>query len=311
MINYATITDFIVVRLVRYRWFLAALMSIVTVVHETIQHKPHILGDLTPHFVGDVTLYGIFLPIATVIVLALVAEARSSLMSTQISALESERRNMARELHDSVGQYLGLLHLKLDLIACGEVQDEGMRRDLEQARGIADEAYTEVRRVLSSLQPDLSANLATNMHQYVEMHKRWTDLDIHVTTEGASRWVPPAAQQGILYIVREALSNIEKHAHAHQADIHLRWSADNLTVQVTDDGCGFEPGAAPHSGHFGLAFMQERAAEIDGQLFTRSHPGAGTQLTLRLPLAPSHSRAAWLRDGRHGQARALGSSADG
>jgi two-component system nitrate/nitrite sensor histidine kinase NarX len=92
------------------------------------------------------------------------------------------------------------------------------------------------------------------------------------------------AQLAIIYIFREALINVEKHAQAHKVRIRVVWSGETLSVQLADDGRGFVPERVASDRHFGLKIMHERAEEINARLSLTSRPGAGTQVKLCVPL---------------------------
>ena len=85
---------------------------------------------------------------------------------------------------------------------------------------------------------------------------------------------------------------MEKHADAGQVNINLTWEEDVLTVSLSDDGVGFDPEGVRSGPHFGLAIMQERAQEINGQFTLTSCPDMGTELVLRLPVLPASQPAA-------------------
>jgi signal transduction histidine kinase len=107
---------------------------------------------------------------------------------------------------------------------------------------------------------------------------------VQLSSEGQPQPLSPIVQQQLLYLVQEALVNVERHADAGQVDIKLAWGGDSLTVSLSDDGKGFDPEGVRSDRHYGLAIMHERAREMNGQLTLNSCPDRGTDLVLRLPL---------------------------
>jgi PAS domain S-box-containing protein len=199
---------------------------------------------------------------------------------------ERERIRIAHDLHDSLGHSLGYLHLKLDEMASARAFSENaeVRRELGQMRDVTNQAYEVVRGMLAASLPQTSIDLATALLVQARSVGQRAGFEVQLGTEGEPRSLSPIVQQQLLYLFQEALVNVERHACARQVDINLAWGEDTLTISFSDDGQGLDPEKVRADGHFGLAIMQERAQEINGQLSLTSVPNAGTQLVLRLPL---------------------------
>jgi len=199
---------------------------------------------------------------------------------------ERERARIARNLHDSLGHSLGYLHLKLDELAGSRALSENLevRQELAQMRDVTNEAYEVVRGMLAASLPNTSTELATALLVKARSIGHRGDFKVQLASEGQPRPLCPVVQQQLLYLFQEALVNVEKHADAKSVDINLVWGEDTLTVNLSDDGKGFDPERIKSEGHFGLAIMQERAREINGQLTLTSGPDSGTLVVLRLPL---------------------------
>jgi len=199
---------------------------------------------------------------------------------------EQERARIARNLHDSLGHSLGYLHLKLDELAGARALSDNLeaRRALVHMRDVANEAYELVRGMLAALLPSNATDLATALLIQARSVGERGNFKVQVTSEGQPCPLSPIVQQQLLYLLEEALVNVEKHADAQLVDIDLVWGQDALTISLSDDGVGFDPQGISSEGHFGLAIMHERAREINGRLTLASCPTAGTQLVLRLPL---------------------------
>jgi PAS domain S-box-containing protein len=206
---------------------------------------------------------------------------------------EMERTRIARDLHDSLGHSLGYLHLKLDQLATSDALNDvgGLACELAQMRDVTNGAYELVRGMLAALLPSGSTDLTTALLAQARTIAERGSFEVHMTTDGRSHPLAPTVQQQLLHLFEEALINVERHANARQVHIELRWETDALTIVMADDGCGFDVDALPISGHYGLRIMQARAQEMNGELDIASLPASGTQVTLRLPLAPNLRRA--------------------
>lgn len=202
------------------------------------------------------------------------------------AALEKERARIARDLHDSLGQSLGYLRLKLDGFTSpvSKPVPEFMRKDLVQMRDVTNEAYELVRSMIATALPVNSASLATVLLAQAQSTGNRSRFKVALASNGQPQPLSPIVQQQFLYLFTEALNNVAKHAGAKQVDILLDWSPDYLTMRLTDDGCGFDISAPQSRNHFGLTIMQDRAAEINSILSIKSGPGHGTELTLQVPL---------------------------
>jgi signal transduction histidine kinase len=114
-------------------------------------------------------------------------------------------------------------------------------------------------------------------------------LQVSTQPEGEVRRLAADLELTAYRIAQEGLSNVVRHAHAQAACLTICFAPHGLTLQVRDDGCGFEPPANPadlaHQGHFGLMGIHERALLLGGWMEVRSKPGAGTTLEVFLPLA--------------------------
>lgn len=205
------------------------------------------------------------------------------------AALEKERARIARDLHDSLGQSLGYLRLKLDGFTspAGRPVPEYMRKDLIQMRDATNEAYELVRSMIATALPANSTNLATVLLAQARTVGNRSRFKVALASYGQPQPLTPVVQQQFLYVFTEALNNVAQHAGAQNVSIQLNWEPNRLTMTLTDDGCGFDPYSPPQHGHFGLTIMYERTADIGGNLSIKSERNQGTELTLRLPLLPA------------------------
>ena len=204
------------------------------------------------------------------------------------AVLERERSRIARDLHDSLGQNLAYLCLKLDNLVTADniAGSETNGQELVQMRDVANESYELVRHMIAAARSTNSGDLAGVVLAQAKLVGHRAHFEVILTTEGRSRSLSPIVQQQLLYIIQEALSNVEQHARARRVDIKLAWAKAMLSISIADDGRGFDTNMPRPDGHYGLTIMQERAEEIQGLLTISSEPNTGTQLTLQLPVAP-------------------------
>jgi signal transduction histidine kinase len=199
---------------------------------------------------------------------------------------EELRRIISHDLHDTIGQNLCYLRLKLDLFSQPDRQGELVliKPELENMRDLANESYELVRGLLVAINPEPSVRLGNLLEYHARLVSERTGLDINVLNQGQPSDLHPETIHQIYFIFREALNNIEKHAHAQRVDVHIIWSEAALQIKIVDDGKGFDPSALPGLGHYGLTTMRERARSLGGRLELSSSIKEGTQVSLWFPL---------------------------
>jgi signal transduction histidine kinase len=126
-----------------------------------------------------------------------------------------------------------------------------------------------------------SEGLVGALEQRLETVERRAGVQARVSVQGEIE-IPADIEEELYRIAQEALNNALKHARASQIELTIRGDEGTVTLQVVDDGRGFDPAQAGDSGGLGLVSMRERAARIDAQLEVRSAPGEGTTVTVRL-----------------------------
>ena len=204
----------------------------------------------------------------------------------QAEAAENERRRIAQNLHDTLGQNISYLRLKLDQLS-GEdplAEISLIKQDLERMREIADDAYQQVRGTLADLGLSTISDLASALSQMGQTVGKRANLQFEMESNGSERAIPASTRRQIILIFREAMNNVEKHALASLFRMCMVWGTNDLTISMSDNGKGFDPYQTTPLGHYGLIIMQERAAEISGRLNWRSSGENGTTTTLWVPL---------------------------
>lgn len=206
-----------------------------------------------------------------------------------VEVQEEERRAIARELHDRVGQTLAALNINLIIInsqLTNEVaQQIGTR--LNDSMKLVAETIALVRDVMTDLRPavlddyGLEAALEAHLAQFISRY------DINAKLEKPEQPIPrigPSIEMTFLRIAQEALINIARHAQATQVDLSLRQEEDALTMTVHDNGTGIVSWQrANRPGSHGLTIMRERAEAFGGTLRVKTAPGEGTSIEVRIP----------------------------
>jgi signal transduction histidine kinase len=216
-----------------------------------------------------------------------ITNARLYERSRELSIL-SERNRLALELHDVVSQKLFSLNLAAE--AAATLLDRGpdeARPQLERVRELAREALAELRSLIFGLRPaELERDgLEGVLRKEATMLQRVHGVKVRIEAEGEPPAVEPACAGEILRIVEEALHNAVRHAAANTVTVHLGGSDHALSVEVTDDGIGFDPTDPElRSHHLGLTSMEERARELGGTLTLSARPGSGTVVSLEVPV---------------------------
>ena len=197
---------------------------------------------------------------------------------------EAERRHLARELHDEIGQLLTGLRLTLDL---PEPPSPALTERLEQARGLVEELLDRVRALSLDLRPSIldDLGLLPALLGHVERYTSQTKVQVRLEHHGLDRRFDPETETAAYRIVQEALTNVARHSGVDEVTVRLWATHDVLGVQVEDHGKGFDPDTVlGNGGSGGLAGLQERAVLLNGHLTVETRPGTGVRLTAEMPL---------------------------
>jgi len=200
-----------------------------------------------------------------------------------VRAQENERRNLARELHDEVGQSLSAILMETENAEAAETPEE-IRGHLSSIRSMAEKTVNEVRDLALLLRPSMLDDFglvpALNW-QAREMSKR-TGLNVVVSADDGADDLPEEHKTCIYRLVQEALNNAARHANARTVEVAVRREKQGVRFSVQDDGAGFDTRFVRG---LGLLGMEERVRRLGGELHISSHPGRGTLVTAELPLA--------------------------
>ncbi|HET8943288.1 MAG TPA: GAF domain-containing sensor histidine kinase [Dehalococcoidia bacterium] len=228
--------------------------------------------------------------------LAAIAVQKAGLLEKerQVAVLE-ERERLSREMHDSLAQVLGYLHLKAqDTHRALHREDyTKVSNELEDMQAVAHEAYADVREAIiglrASIQPD--GGIAGTLKDYLVKYSRRAGIhtELEVDSEWRPRFSPEVAVQ-VVRVVQEALTNVRKHANADWARVVIGRSGNEATIVVEDNGCGFDSAVLrqPDVLSFGMRTMRERVERVGGRFTVDSVPGEGTKVQIFLPVNGGH-----------------------
>lgn len=196
--------------------------------------------------------------------------------------LQTIQTDIARDLHDTLGQNIGFLRMNLVHLSETKLGDPANLLIQNMTRA-ADESYELIRTLLSMLQSGYSGDPLSLFTRYAKQVAERSSLQVDITQQGHPHLLSPHQIRQLFYIFREALSNIEKYARAERVFGEFLWGEHTLTFGISDNGNGFDPHAVQASGHYGLNFMRERADILKGSFLVHSAPGRGTKITVVLP----------------------------
>ena len=209
----------------------------------------------------------------------------------QALAALHEREQLARELHDTVGQVLGYAGLQVStvsrLVQSGEMS--AAAGQLDRLEHVLHDAHADLREQILNLRTAslLTASFFEAIRHYIDGFRDNYGMNVRLTIacELDERAISAAAQVQLFRIMQEALSNARKHAAPRRVDVRFAADAETVCMLVEDDGRGFVMRSAggENGEHFGLRFMAERVQAVDGTLRIESAPGAGTRIAVEIP----------------------------
>ncbi len=242
------------------------------------------------------------------------ARELQDLSAKLITAQEEERRSVARELHDEVGQVLTAIKVEL-AVAQRAIEARGDDAQvLEDARSIAEGALTTVRDLSHFLHPALldDLGLPATVDWYLRGFSRRHDVRADLLQSNMTERLAPEVEASCYRIIQEALTNVAKHARAQTCRVYLQRLPTTLLVTVEDDGVGFEErrrDSTAGSSGLGLIGIRERASHLGGTVGIESAPGRGTRITVELPARARTPSVAPSEEGSEPTADALAAKA--
>jgi signal transduction histidine kinase len=201
-----------------------------------------------------------------------------------VDAQESERRTISRELHDEVGQALGLLLMDAGRLSNQLGADARGQELVQGIKTVAERTVQTVRNMALLLRPSMldDLGLVAAVEWYAREISRRGQIEVEVRPENVSEELPDALKLCVYRMVQEALNNAQRHAHAKNVVVNLVQTSDAIRVNVADDGAGFDP---KRKRGMGLLGMEERVKRLGGTIEIVSRSGAGTTIRADIPLA--------------------------
>src|SRR5687768_13940020 len=205
-------------------------------------------------------------------------EQTKTLFRRLISVQEDERRRIARDLHDDLGQLLTALRMNLEVFRLQCDLDPARLLQLERTQQLADGLDKRVDFLIWGLWPPVLEHRGL-VPALMEFVKGWSDrfevsAHFHSTLDDVR--LDRDVENNLYRVTQEALNNVAKHAHATHVSVLLDRRGSMLSLVIEDNGCGFDPAAADRNSGFGLISMRERAALIGAELLVDSTVGRGT-----------------------------------
>ncbi len=212
------------------------------------------------------------------------------LLTETVGVQERERQRIAQDMHDGINQLLigALLELKSarERLATGSPSLADV--SLQRVQEVLHRVESELKQIVYDLRPPTldALGLVPSLRRYAERFQQYSGIPCEVRAEGEPYRLPPDVEIGIYRIMQEALQNVSVHAQARRAGVHIGFSSDAVTLDVADDGRGFDLQTVRRNsaGHYGIMGMQERAESLGGKLAIQSEPGQGTQVRVSVPV---------------------------
>lgn len=220
------------------------------------------------------------------------SEAALRALTSELSTVEeTQRRELAAQLHDTVVQLLGAARMQLKMMAA--TASEAQRAPLEQVVHVVEEAVAESRGLLTQLSPPLlyEVGLVAALQRLAEQLAAKHHLEVHVEAEREPEPLDDARKGLLFHGTRELLNNVVKHAQATQVEVSVERTEAEVTIEVRDDGVGLQdkPAPEPHEGGFGLFSIRERLRQVGGSLTLEAASPHGTRAVVRLPVSDTVS----------------------
>ncbi|HET6452095.1 MAG TPA: PAS domain S-box protein, partial [Spirochaetia bacterium] len=204
-----------------------------------------------------------------------------------LHAREEERRKVAQDVHDDLGQALAAMKIDAHWLRQHvRHEKESVTRKLDDIIGLGEDAIRSVQRISSDLRPRMldDLGLAPSLDWLAgEFHRR-TGLPCRLSVELPPAKIGTDTATSLYRVVQEALSNVARHSRARSADVRLAAENGHVVLSIRDDGVGISPAQASAPDSYGLIGARERIEELGGSLLVEGEPGKGTMLMARIPL---------------------------
>lgn len=217
-------------------------------------------------------------------------QEQSRLLSELLSVQEEERKRIARELHDEIGQTLASRNASLEAVASMLPADaEKPRNIIRKTQALSVRLLDDIDRLIYDLRPSLldDMGLVAALRWLSEESLSASGLHVEFRVDGRQRRLQPQLETTLFRVIQEACSNIVRHSRARKAKVALRFEEGAVAATVSDDGRGFDVhgtiGLTERRSGLGLLGMRERVELAHGAMTIRSKPGAGTEIRIAVP----------------------------
>jgi len=215
------------------------------------------------------------------------AERLRRLSEMLLNYQEEERKHIARELHDHIGQDLAAIKISLQMLEkeYPEMED-GLWDEIEEVVRIADKTIADVRRISATLRPESldRMGLVPALEHQIEYLSGRGDTKLTFHSRDFKVRLAPEDEIAIYRIVQEGITNILKHAQAGNARVRISRKGKNIHLSIRDDGVGFTPGWEKATMGLGLVGIKERVKGLGGEFAIKSKGGKGAELLITIPM---------------------------
>ena len=225
------------------------------------------------------------------------AEARIVASEQNLKALsdrlmtiqEDERRRIAREIHDDLGQALTALKMDIGGLLANDLGSDATRSVRERISRTLDGTVQSVQRISAELRPSVldDLGLIAAIEGEARLFEERTGIECDVSLTAGEVELPSTIETAVYRVTQEALTNVARHSDASRVEIRLRTRSDELLLEIRDDGRGISPDEIENRSSLGLIGMRERAAIVGGGVHFQGVEGRGTIVTVRIPLRRS------------------------
>jgi signal transduction histidine kinase/ligand-binding sensor domain-containing protein len=223
------------------------------------------------------------------------ADTMESLKETQAKLIQAERQQISLDLHDNLSQTMTGVLLQLDTareILVNQASLTGLTY-VDRAIELTRDGITQTRHLLKQLRSKKikppPIDLINALQRDLPRLTAGTAIKVHVEQQGQLIALPATMELVFFRIAQEAVTNALRHSGAKTISVILTWEVDRVSLQVRDDGCGFDPGAPGHTPGIGLLGMRERVAALAGQFEITSAPGQGTCVSASMPISSDYN----------------------
>jgi len=252
---------------------------------KTDKHFLHTIGDLLGVGIGTARLYD---------QLSISRESYRQLARQTLVAQEEGRKWLARELHDETSQSLSGMAMQLQaLVDTAEMSDSHNAEFIARLKKVHDltvQVHTEISRLIANLHPPLldTLGLVPAIRQHAESSLRHLGINVSVEAKGRIKPLLPEAEIELYRVAQGAIANIAQHSKAKNATVYLEYQDDELLLQISDDGQGFDVSQIMHIEEGGrgrgVFSMRERIKILGGTMIAESQPGQGSIIRARVPI---------------------------